>query len=75
MSRQLQAVARSPFLRQRLAICICKQRSSDLDRLADLIEAGRVTPSIGATYPLDQVPDAMRDLQAGQARGKIAITL
>jgi NADPH:quinone reductase-like Zn-dependent oxidoreductase len=71
----LQALARSPFLRQRLTICTCKQRSSDLDRLADLIEAGRVTPSTGATYPLDQVPDAMRYLQAGQARGKIAITL
>jgi NADPH:quinone reductase-like Zn-dependent oxidoreductase len=75
MSRQLEALALSPFLHQRLTICTLKQRSSDLERLADLIEAGRVTPSTGATYPLDQVPDAMRYLQAGQARGKIAITL
>ena len=29
-----------------------------------------MTPSIGATYPLDQVPEAMRYLEAGKARGK-----
>jgi NADPH:quinone reductase-like Zn-dependent oxidoreductase len=52
-----------------------RQRASDLERLTKLIEAGTVTPSIGATYPLDQVPDAMRHLEAGEARGKIAITI
>ena len=40
-----------------------------------VIEAGAVTPSIGATYPLDQVPEAMRHLDAGKARGKIAIAI
>jgi D-arabinose 1-dehydrogenase-like Zn-dependent alcohol dehydrogenase len=34
-----------------------------------------VTPSIGATYSLDQVPEAMRYLEAGKARGKVAITI
>ncbi len=75
LGRQLQAVALSPFVRQRLTSFLCKERSSDLERLADLIEAGTVTPSIGRTYPLDQVPEAMRHLEAGQARGKIAITI
>ena len=50
-----------------------RQRPADLERLADLIEAGTITPSIGATYPLDQVPEAMRHLESGDARGKIAI--
>ena len=40
-----------------------------------LIEAGTVTPSIGATFPLDQVPQALRYLEAGQARGKVVITI
>lgn len=75
MSRQLRALARSPFLRQRLAMVTPRQRSTDLDRLTSLIEAGTVTPSIGATYPLDQVPQALRYLEAGQARGKVVITL
>ena len=52
-----------------------RQRPADLDRLTALIQAGTITPSIGATYPLDQVPEAMRHLEAGDARGKIAITI
>ena len=75
MGRQLRALARSPFLRQRLTMVTPRQRSADLDRLTSLIEAGTVTPSIGATYPLDQVPQALRYLEAGQARGKVVITI
>jgi NADPH:quinone reductase-like Zn-dependent oxidoreductase len=75
MGRQLRALALSPFLRQRLAMVTPSQRSSDLDRLAGFIEAGTVTPSIGAAYPLDQAPEAMRYLEAGKARGKVVITV
>jgi NADPH:quinone reductase-like Zn-dependent oxidoreductase len=75
MSRQFRALALSPFLRQRLTLVTPRQRPADLERLTALIEAGTVTPSIGATYPLDQVPQAMRHLEAGKARGKIAITI
>ena len=75
MDRQFRALALSPFLRQRLAMLTPRQHSSDLDRLAVFIDAGTVTPSVGASYPLDQVPDAMRHLEAGQARGKIVITI
>jgi Zinc-binding dehydrogenase len=41
---------------------------------SDLIEAGRVTPSLERTYPLEQVPDALRHLEAGTVRGKLAVT-
>jgi NADPH:quinone reductase-like Zn-dependent oxidoreductase len=75
MDRQFRALALSPFLHQRLTMVIPRQRSSDLDRLSSLIEAGTVTPSIGATYPLDEVPQAMRYLEAGHVRGKVVITL
>ena len=75
MGRQFRALALSPFLRQRLTMVTARQRSADLRRLAELIEAGAVTPFIDRTYPLDQVPDAMRYLEAGQARGKVAITI
>jgi hypothetical protein len=34
-----------------------------------------VTPSVDRTYPLEQAPEAMRHLEAGQSRGKVAITL
>jgi NADPH:quinone reductase-like Zn-dependent oxidoreductase len=75
LGRQFRALALSPFLRQRLTMLTPKQRSADLERLTALIEAGTVSPSIGATYPLDQVPQAMLHLESGKARGKIAITI
>ena len=74
IGRQLRALALSPFLRQRLTMVTAKQRSSDLERVTGLIETGMVTPSVDRTYPLDQVPDAIRYLAAGQARGKVAVT-
>ena len=75
MGRQLRAMALAPFVRQRLTSFLCKERASDLERLADFIEAGQVTPAIDRTYPLSQAPEAMRYLAAGQARGKVTITI
>ena len=75
MGRQLQAVVLSPFVRQRLTMKIAKENYAGLERLAGLIEAGKLTPAVDKTYPLDEAPDAMRHLQAGQARGKIVIAV
>ena len=54
---------------------IAKQRSSDLDRLTHLIETGGVLPSIEKTFPLHQAADAVRHLEAGHARGKVALSI
>ncbi len=75
LNRQLRALVRSRLGRQRLTALICKERSSDLEWLSGLIESGAVTPSIDRSYPLDEAPEAMRHLEAGNARGKVAITI
>ena len=75
MNRQLRGLAWSPFLRQRLTNFLARQRASDLERLTELIEAGSVRPIIDGVYPLDEVPQAMRRLVAGEVAGKIAITV
>jgi NADPH:quinone reductase-like Zn-dependent oxidoreductase len=75
MGRQLRGAALAPFVRQRLALVVPDERASDIQRLTDLVEAGTVTPRVERTYPLERAPDAMRDLEAGTVRGKIAITL
>jgi len=75
MNRQLRALVLSPFVRQRLTMFLGKVRSSDLERLIELIEAGTVTPSLDRTYPLDRVPEAIDHLEAGKVRGKVAITI
>jgi NADPH:quinone reductase-like Zn-dependent oxidoreductase len=75
LGRQLRAVVLSPLLRQRLTMLASKERGSDLEPLTDLIEEERVAPALERTYPLEQVPDALRHLEAGTVRGKLAITI
>jgi NADPH:quinone reductase-like Zn-dependent oxidoreductase len=75
LSRQLRAVALSPFVRQRLTIRIPKETHVDIRALAELIEAAQLTPIVDRTYQLADAADAMRRLVAGHARGKIAITV
>jgi NADPH:quinone reductase-like Zn-dependent oxidoreductase len=75
MGRQVRGALASPFLRQRLVVLMAKERAADLERLTELIEAGQVSPSLDRSYPLDEAPDAMRLLQKGRVRGKVAITV
>jgi NADPH:quinone reductase-like Zn-dependent oxidoreductase len=43
--------------------------------LKQLIEAGKLTPVIDRTYLLSEVPEAIRYLEEGHARGKVVITV
>jgi len=47
----------------------------DLAILEELFAAGKVVPVIDRTYPLSEVPEAIRYLEEGHARGKVVITL
>lgn len=47
----------------------------DLAYLRDLLAAGKVVPVIDRCYPLSQVPDAIRYVEEGHARGKVIITI
>ena len=40
-----------------------------------MIEAGQVTPCVDSAFPLDEAADAMRRLEAGLVRGKVAISV
>src|SRR5215471_13414504 len=75
VGRQLRALMLSPVVRQRLTMYISKHRQADLQELRQHIEAGRLTPMVGRTYPLPEVPQAIRHLEDGRAQGKIAITV
>ena len=63
----------SLVVRQRLGTFIAKPTTTDLDTLRALIETGAVTPVIDRVIALDQVPQAMRDLTEGRARGKFVV--
>jgi NADPH:quinone reductase-like Zn-dependent oxidoreductase len=75
IDRQLRALMLSPFVGQKLGTFIAKQNGEDLLVLKELIEAGKVTPVIGSTYPLSEVPAAILDLEKGHGRGKVVITV
>jgi NADPH:quinone reductase-like Zn-dependent oxidoreductase len=73
--RSLRAPLLSPFVRQRLTMLASKERASDQELLTTLIEAGHLTSTVDRTYPLDRVQQAMRHLEAGNVRGKLAISV
>lgn len=47
----------------------------DLLTLKDLLEAGKIVPAIDKRYPLNEIPEALRYLGTGHAKGKIVITV
>jgi len=73
-SQQLKAGLTSPFVSQRL-VAVNDKPNQDLDFLSQLLEAKEMTPVIDRTYPLSEVPEAMRYLEEGHAKGKVVITV
>lgn len=52
-----------------------KPNRDDLGFVKGLLETGTVTPVIDRTYSLGEVPEAIRYLEEGHARGKVVITV
>ena len=73
-ARYLKLLASAPFVSQRIALPVPRAE----DRLAvlkELIEAGKITPVVDRTFPLSEVPAAIRYQEEGRARGKVVITV
>jgi NADPH:quinone reductase-like Zn-dependent oxidoreductase len=73
--RNLRAPLVSRFVSQRLQMLASKERLDDLQTLRELLEAGKLVPDVGPSYPLNEVPEAMRQLVEGHTGGKIVITV
>jgi NADPH:quinone reductase-like Zn-dependent oxidoreductase len=65
----------SPFVSQKLVMFLARGGKESLTVMRDLIESGEVTPVIDRRYRLSEVPEAIRYLEKGHARGKVVITL
>lgn len=74
----LEAMFLGPWLSKagvsKLTLLETKPTTDDLRYVADLLEAGTITPVIDRTYALGQVPDAIRHMEQGHPRGKIVVT-
>ncbi|MFJ1565434.1 NAD(P)-dependent alcohol dehydrogenase [Streptomyces erythrochromogenes] len=67
--------ALSPFVRQRLLVLTAAPDRKNLAALRELVASGRVTPAVDRTYPLCEVPEAIRYLEVEHARAKVVITV
>ena len=75
LARVVEAVVRSRLGGQRLLPFLAAVTKDDLTILADLAEAGKVTPVIDRVYPLRDTAEAIRYVETGHARGKVVITV
>ena len=73
--RTLRAPLMSLFVSQKLMMLTSSENSEDLARVRELIEAGKVTPTVDHIYPLSEAPAAIQYMHEGHARGKIVITV
>jgi NADPH:quinone reductase-like Zn-dependent oxidoreductase len=73
--RVIKALLLSPFVSQDMGMMMAEINKKDLTILSDLMQAGKVTPVIDKRYKLSEVPEAIRYLEGGHARGKVVITV
>jgi NADPH:quinone reductase-like Zn-dependent oxidoreductase len=74
VARLLSAFFLSRFVSQTLMMVGAKISKEDLIFLREMMKAGKVTPVIDRLYSLKELPDAIRYLEEGHARGKVVIT-
>jgi NADPH:quinone reductase-like Zn-dependent oxidoreductase len=75
IGRLVGGTIRRRFLKQPIAVFIADVRRQDLETLKELIEAGKVRPVIDRTYPLGELPAALRYVEDGHVRGKVVVTV
>jgi NADPH:quinone reductase-like Zn-dependent oxidoreductase len=79
MSQTFQAMLLGPWLSrngsQKMGNLLARPNQKDLVFMKELLEAGKVVPVIDRRYILSEVPEAIRYLEEGHAKGKVVITV
>jgi NADPH:quinone reductase-like Zn-dependent oxidoreductase len=79
MAQAIPAIVLGPILSRlgdrQVRMMMTRPNQQDLLLMKQLLEAGRIVPVIDRRYPLAEVPDAIRYLMAGHARGKVVISV
>ncbi|MFJ4985771.1 zinc-binding dehydrogenase, partial [Streptomyces sp. NPDC088732] len=74
IGRQLRGLLLSSVVRHRIRTLVATQPAADLERLAELVDAGAVVPAVDRVYPsLGDAAEAVRRLRAGEVRGKLVL--
>ena len=75
LGSMLHSLVFRPFTSRKLPGLLAKVNTADLNALADLMRSGKVTPVLDRSYALNETADAIRYIEQGHARGKVAITV
>jgi NADPH:quinone reductase-like Zn-dependent oxidoreductase len=75
MAALLQMLWFSTVSSQKFVYGLLQEQTEDLILLKDLIEAGKLTPVIDRTYPLEQAVDAHRYVETGRKAGSVILTV
>ncbi|HEV8697045.1 MAG TPA: NAD(P)-dependent alcohol dehydrogenase [Candidatus Limnocylindrales bacterium] len=75
LARVIRSSMVSMFERRLLRPSTKFQNRADLVALKELIEAGKLTPVIGGTYPLERTPEAIDHVAGGHAGGTVVISV
>ena len=75
----LQILLLGPWLRRtrnrNLRVLVVRRNRKDLVYVTELCQSGKLVPVIDRSYPLSEVPEALRYLGEGRAKGKVVITV
>jgi NADPH:quinone reductase-like Zn-dependent oxidoreductase len=76
LGKALKAALFSKFVSQKMGMMLADPSTKDLTLLAEMVQAGKLKTVIDRSYKsLSEVPDAIRYLEEGHARGKVVITV
>jgi NADPH:quinone reductase-like Zn-dependent oxidoreductase len=75
LARAITAPVLSRFVSQKLVMVLARPNKEDLTLMRELMGTGKVTPVVDRRYRLSEVPEAIRYLEEGHARGKVVITV
>jgi len=76
LGKALNAALYSRFVKQKMGMMMAQPSTQDLTLLAEMVQSGKLKTVIDRTYKsLSEVPDAIRYLEEGHARGKVVITV
>lgn len=75
LTRSITELVMSPFVSQKFMSFMAKLNQKDLTAIGALMAEGKVTPVIDRRYSLSEVPEAVRYVEEGHARGKVIIDL
>lgn len=75
LSGMLKQMVAGWFTKQKLVGVLAKRSKADLEILRELLRNGVIKPVIDRTYSLAEVPEAIRYLEGGHARGKVVVQI